>query len=139
MSQVWQCPDLDNQGRLLLMLAIADHCNDDGNCYPSKAALMSKVRMKERTFVNAKHWLIDHAFLEIDYCEGATTGAGKTNLYQMNLERLQWSASSAAHQANGLQVLQPPSARSAAPPPAMVCKICSPKPSLKRTIKENRQ
>lgn len=107
MSLVWQCPDLQNQCRLLLMLAIADHCNDDGNCYPSKASLMAKARMKERTFVNAKHWLIDHGFLQIDYCEGATTGAGKTNLYQINLKRLQWSASSAAHQTNGLQVLQP--------------------------------
>jgi hypothetical protein len=129
MSLVWQCPDLQNQCRLLLMLAIADHCNDDGNCYPSKASLMAKARMKERTFVNAKHWLIDHGFLQIDYCEGATTGAGKTNLYQINLKRLQWSASSAA----------PWSARFAAPLPSMVCNICSPEPSVKRIIKENRQ
>jgi hypothetical protein len=41
MSQVWELPHLAT-GERLLLLAIADHCNDDGVCYPSAQRLRVK-------------------------------------------------------------------------------------------------
>lgn len=49
MSRVWELPYL-NAGERLLLLAIADHCNDEGICYPSAERLQKKCGWSSRTY-----------------------------------------------------------------------------------------
>jgi hypothetical protein len=47
MERVWANKELHG-GRLLLMLALADHANDAGECWPSQPHLADKARLTER-------------------------------------------------------------------------------------------
>ncbi len=51
MSRVWD-ESIHNGTALLLLLAIADHANDDGLCWPSVATLAAKARVQERQAQN---------------------------------------------------------------------------------------
>lgn len=48
MSKVWDHGPSE-RGELLVMLALADFSNDDGECWPSVAAIGKKARMDERS------------------------------------------------------------------------------------------
>lgn len=47
MNRVWQ-ESAAKGAALLLLLALADHSDDEGRCYPSITALAKKIRMSER-------------------------------------------------------------------------------------------
>lgn len=47
MNQVWDNQELKH-GRLITMLALADHANDAGECWPSHAQLEEKTRLTDR-------------------------------------------------------------------------------------------
>lgn len=47
MQRVWAVKELKG-GALLLMLALADHANDAGECWPSQKHLAEKARLEER-------------------------------------------------------------------------------------------
>lgn len=47
MSKVWESEQLSGS-LLLLLLALADHANDQGVCWPSVKTLAKKARLKER-------------------------------------------------------------------------------------------
>ena len=47
MSVIWDRPDLDPYERLVL-LSLADHANDEGQCFPSISRLCQRTGMKER-------------------------------------------------------------------------------------------
>ena len=47
MSEVWKHAPAD-KGDLLILLALADHADDDGRCFPSISRLAEKGRMSER-------------------------------------------------------------------------------------------
>jgi Helix-turn-helix domain len=49
MSAVWDDQEIRNLGELLVLLALADHADDRGFCYPSMARIAEKARMNERS------------------------------------------------------------------------------------------
>jgi hypothetical protein len=48
MALVWEHSQAEGT-TLLVMLALADHCNDDGYCWPSLARIAAKSRISERS------------------------------------------------------------------------------------------
>jgi DNA-binding transcriptional regulator YhcF (GntR family) len=81
MSWVWdQSPDKST--RLLLLLAIADHCNDEGECYPSIKRLAAKCRMSVRRTQQVIESLKREGVLGMVIGGGLGTNGGKTNIMQ---------------------------------------------------------
>lgn len=73
--------DYDLAPRLkLLLLAIADHANDDGLCYPSQKRLAIKTSCSERQVRNLIATLVSENLLEI---VERSSGRGKANLYRL--------------------------------------------------------
>jgi hypothetical protein len=48
MTRVWESGP-QNQGELLVLLALSDYADDAGNCWPSMAAIAKKARIEERS------------------------------------------------------------------------------------------
>src|SRR6266403_3375287 len=78
MNQVWRHSKA-HSGYLLVLLAIADHADDEGVAYPSIKGIAFKARMTERNVQLALAHLKSIGELHIDYCEGPH---GK-NLFQI--------------------------------------------------------
>jgi hypothetical protein len=69
---------------LLVLLAIADHCADDGRgAYPSVARLAAKTRLSERSVQRAVSRLQTRGVLSVN----VSAGRGATNVYTINLGR----------------------------------------------------
>jgi hypothetical protein len=82
MSQVWELPHLTT-GERLLLLAIADHCNDDGVCYPSAQRLRIKCGWGS-TATYTRHIKILQAAKLIKKTPRASTKEGrKTDLIEV--------------------------------------------------------
>jgi hypothetical protein len=64
MNRVWELETLKG-GRLLLMLAIADHANDAGECWPSQRHLAKKARLNERQVRRVVDSLIASGYLSV--------------------------------------------------------------------------
>ena len=80
MSRVWK-HSRAYSGYLLVLLAIADHADDDGQAYPSIAGLAHKSRMTERQVHRAVTWLLELGELRVEYKQGPK---GK-NLYSIEV------------------------------------------------------
>lgn len=88
MTRVWDDSRLDGP-RLLMMLALADHANDDGVCWPSKQALQKRTRksqtrvyalikeLKEAGYITAA--LSDDSHFQIHIPENGIPENGKTD------------------------------------------------------------
>jgi hypothetical protein len=78
MSRVWEIGP-DDKSEILVLLAIADFCNDDGECWPSVAGLARKARMTERGIQKIIVRLIQRGWLHV------TPNAGRKgcNLYRV--------------------------------------------------------
>ena len=76
MTSVWEQSKQEN-GRLLLLLALADHANDDGVCWPSILRLAQRIRRKERQTKRLVAELMESG--ELFRVQGV--GRGNTNLY----------------------------------------------------------
>jgi hypothetical protein len=89
MSWVWD-QDLPTTKKMLL-LAIADHCDDDGdNAWPSKARLSKKVGINSSYIRRLLRELEDDGWLVTQTQRGGTlqTASDKRpNLYRINIER----------------------------------------------------
>ena len=48
MSRIWENGP-DQQGELLVLLALSDWANDEGDCWPSMAVIARKTRIEERS------------------------------------------------------------------------------------------
>lgn len=72
MSMVWDHGP-DDKAELLVLLALADFCNDAGECWPSVASIARKSRMAERSARRIFSRLVDAGWLEID------AGGGRKN------------------------------------------------------------
>jgi hypothetical protein len=70
MSWVWDCGP-EKGSDLLVLLALADFANDEGECWPSMASIARKARMTERGAQKIARRLKEDGFLEI------TTGGGR--------------------------------------------------------------
>lgn len=76
MAAVWEREDLDASERLV-MLALADHADDDGRCYPSIARLHKRTSMTDRGVQKVIARLVEKGFVSIIQ-NGGRSGA---NLY----------------------------------------------------------
>ena len=65
MNRVWEVEDLKG-GRLLLMLAIADHANDAGEAWPHQKTLAQKSRLDARQVRRLEDTLIADDYLAIE-------------------------------------------------------------------------
>lgn len=64
MDQVWKMPGLPGPLKMVL-LAMADHANDEGVCYPSQHLLTEKTSQKERTVRHNQALLARMGLLEV--------------------------------------------------------------------------
>jgi hypothetical protein len=69
MSMVWDVGPPD-KAEILVLLAIADYCNDAGECWPSVASIAQKARMTERGVQKICARLCDTGWLRIDHQAG---------------------------------------------------------------------
>lgn len=78
MTRVWDyCPQ---QGEaLLVMLAMADWCNDEGECHPSVSKLATKARITVRSVYRVLNKLETDDEIEIE----VGGGRGKTSVYRL--------------------------------------------------------
>jgi len=76
MSAVWENPTIPATEKMVL-LSLADHADDEGNCYPSIARLVERTGLKERAVQNAISRLKEGGFLTVEM----NAGRRGTNLY----------------------------------------------------------
>ena len=82
MSTAW---DMDlPMGQKMLLLALCDHANDEGVCYPSQEKLAQKCSMGERTVISHIQWLERHGILSRERRQN--TQRRKSDLYQITLD-----------------------------------------------------
>lgn len=77
MSAVWES-DLPAMERLI-MLCLADHANDEGECYPSILRLCKRTGLSERAVQNNLKKLVEAGHLEVV----GGGGRGRANLYRI--------------------------------------------------------
>ena len=65
MSQVWESGP-DDKAEILVLLALADYCNDAGECWPAVARSAKKARMSVRGVQTVTARLVESGWLEID-------------------------------------------------------------------------
>lgn len=76
MSRVWKYGP-DDKGELLVMLALADFANDQGECWPSIGRVAEKARMSERGVQKIVARLVEEGLLVVH----PNAGKKGTNLY----------------------------------------------------------
>lgn len=64
MNRVWEIEELKG-GRLLVMLALADHANDAGECWPSQPHLAKKARLNERQVRRVIDSLVEDGYVAV--------------------------------------------------------------------------
>lgn len=78
MTRVWEdCPQ--KAEALIVMLALADWCNDSGQCWPSLMKLAEKARISERAVFNIVRRLEEAGEITIV----TSRGRGRTNTYNL--------------------------------------------------------
>ncbi|UCV15520.1 helix-turn-helix domain-containing protein [Quatrionicoccus australiensis] len=98
MARVWESSQHAGSD-LLMLLAIADFSDDDGNAYPAVATLAAKCRMKERNCRYILRTLEGSGELSIK----SNAGPHGSNLYRVNLTRLGLQHSAGVQSFAGLQ------------------------------------
>lgn len=93
MSKAWEL-DL-SQGEKLVLLALCDHANDDGVCYPSQAFLASKCSMSYRSVINQIKRLESCGILTSERRQKA--GSRQSNSYTINLNNYKSQCANSAH------------------------------------------
>ena len=96
MSNAWEMPI--PTGQKMVLLALCDHANDDGACYPSQKKLAKKCSMSSRAISNHIKWLHDCGILESERRQ--TTNVRKSNRYFISLENYQAANSAHANSAH---------------------------------------
>ena len=96
MAKAWEMPI--PSGQKMVLLALCDHANDDGECYPSQKNLAKKCSMSSRAISNHIKWLHDCGILESERRQ--TTNVRKSNRYFISLENYQAANSAHANSAH---------------------------------------
>ncbi|PIT53880.1 helix-turn-helix domain-containing protein [Snodgrassella alvi] len=91
MAKAWEM-DL-SQGEKLVLLALCDHANDDGVCYPSQEYLAQKCSMSPRSLIDQINKLKKYGILTTERRQ--KSGGRQANLYVINLDNFSQSANSA--------------------------------------------
>jgi hypothetical protein len=87
--------DLQPTKKLILM-AIADHADDQGTCFPGQERLADKCCVSRRTVIRAVHDFEEKGILRIIQRPGDGEGR-KSNIYKLNLEYKCTPTDSPAH------------------------------------------
>lgn len=82
-SRLWENSHASG-GDLLVLLALADHANEDGECWPGIASLASKTRMSERNVQRILRRLREAGELHVTQRPGK--GWNSTSMYRFRLE-----------------------------------------------------
>lgn len=82
LSHVWK-NSKQNGTALLVLVAIADGANQDGEYYPSVSSLAAKCRMKNRNLQRIIRKLEASGELAVEYYHGTETKRGWTNRYRV--------------------------------------------------------
>lgn len=98
MSRVWESSQHAGSD-LLMLLAIADFADDDGNAYPAVATLAKKCRMKPRNCQYILRTLEQSGELTIE----ANKGPGGLNRYRINFDALGVQHSAGVQSLAGVQ------------------------------------
>lgn len=80
MTEVWGNGDEElTDNKLLVLLALADHANDDGICWPSLPTIAKKSRLSESQARRILKWLREKKYIEV-----VETGNGrKSTIYRV--------------------------------------------------------
>lgn len=78
---VWADESIKSKSELLVLLAIADHCNDQGLCWPSIETLAKKSRISQRQTQRLLENLFSRGKLTLDY----NAGPKGTNVYGLDV------------------------------------------------------
>ena len=84
MTKVWEWSDSEGTS-LLVMLALADHADDDGYCFPGIARIARKCRVSERSVQRHLRDLEKIGELVIEEGRGIVTQGGCTNRYRITV------------------------------------------------------
>lgn len=77
--------NVPNSSRKLVLLALADRANDDGECWPGIASLSEKCSISRSTLIRAVEDLEEQGLLEVTNRPG--DGSGRmTNLYRLPIK-----------------------------------------------------
>lgn len=82
MNWAWS-QDISNSSRKLVLLALADRANDDGECWPGITSLAEKCSIPRRTLIRALASLEEQGLISVRRRPGEGSGR-QTNLYQIN-------------------------------------------------------
>lgn len=86
MSEVFSNSRSEGTNRLV-MLALADHCGDDGLCFPGILKIAEKCRVSERSVQRAISELEALGELSVKRGQGMKTESGWTNLFKLSVPR----------------------------------------------------
>jgi hypothetical protein len=103
MTEVWKMPI--PSGQKMVLLALCDNANDQGECYPSVSMLTEKCSMSQRSIFSHIDWLEKHGIVSRE------NRSGRSTIYHIDPCKFCTPANSAP-----LQILHPTPA-TAAPPP----------------------
>lgn len=107
MTLVWEY-SIHSAGDLLVLLAIADYANDEGEAFPAVATLARKARMSVRNCQYVLSRLVKAKELEVNR-DGGPRGC---NLYRVKILH------PAAHCRGGVKPIAPPPVKPVAPDPS---------------------
>lgn len=82
MSKAWDLAI--PQGQKFVLIALCDHANDDGVCYPSQNKLAEKCSMSDRAIINHIKWLEQQGFISKERRQSSQRRY--SDLYQICLE-----------------------------------------------------
>lgn len=72
-----------NAGRKLVLLKLADNCNDQGECWPSYQHIADQCEMSRRSVITHINKLSEMGFVEV--CSRSTSKGSSSNKYRLNL------------------------------------------------------
>lgn len=73
----------------LVLIALANHANDDGWAWPSRDTINAEANLTDRTSGAALRWLVEHGYISID-SQGSPIEFVRKPQYRTNLYRLQF-------------------------------------------------
>lgn len=86
MSFVWELSQINaeiNRDDKFLLLALADHANDDGECYPSLSKIQKKCFFSKQGLLNSMDRVIKIGYVSKNKRKRGN-GSNTSNLYQIN-------------------------------------------------------
>lgn len=85
MNWVWG-QEISSSAKKLVLLALADRANDDGDCWPGIASLIEKCSIPRRTLLRALAGLQTDGLISVHHRAGE--GAGRmTNVYHLHFDQ----------------------------------------------------